>query len=54
MICAVIGDREFPAAWGNNKKDAEQRAAANALAELNEEDVPFPSPRDSGKDSPSV
>ena len=40
LICAVIADREFVAAWGNNKKDAEQRAAANALAELNDEDVP--------------
>ena len=42
LICAVISDREFTAAWGNNKKDAEQRAAANALAELNEEDLPYP------------
>ena len=40
LICAVIADREFTAAWGSNKKDAEQRAAANALAELNDEDVP--------------
>lgn len=40
LICAVIADREFAAAWGSNKKDAEQRAAANALAELNEEDLP--------------
>ncbi len=40
LICAVIADREFTAAWGSNKKDAEQRAAANALAELNEEDLP--------------
>lgn len=42
LICAVIGDQEFTAAWGNNKKDAEQRAAANALAELFKEELPFP------------
>ncbi len=41
-ICAVIGEREFAAALGNNKKDAEQRAAANALAELNgDKEMPF-------------
>ncbi|MCL4140696.1 UNVERIFIED_CONTAM: hypothetical protein GTU68_053421 [Idotea baltica] len=44
MICAVIGEREFAAAWGDNKKDAEQRAAANALAELTEEELPYPPP----------
>ncbi|NNE00644.1 MAG: ribonuclease III [Pirellulaceae bacterium] len=42
LICAVIGDQEFSAAWGNNKKDAEQRAAANALAELNGDALPYP------------
>ena len=42
LICAVIGDREFTAAWGSNKKDAEQRAAANALAELNDQELPHP------------
>lgn len=31
---AMIGQREFTPAWGNNKKEAEQRAAANAMAEL--------------------
>jgi ribonuclease-3 len=54
MICAVIGEQEFSAAWGNNKKDAEQRAAANALAELNDEDVPFPSPSDPDEDNPAL
>ena len=51
LICAVISDREFVAAWGNNKKDAEQRAAANAMAELNEEAIPFPltTPEESGE-----
>jgi ribonuclease-3 len=42
-ISAQIGRTQFPAAWGPNKKEAEQRAARNALAELNGEVVPFPS-----------
>ena len=43
LIAAVVDDREFAAAWGNNKKDAEQRAAANALAELHGQPVPHKS-----------
>jgi ribonuclease-3 len=31
---AVIGGRHFPSAWGTNKKEAEQKAALNALIEL--------------------
>ncbi len=42
LIAAVIGDRHFAPAWGSNKKDAEQRAASNALAELHEEPLPYP------------
>jgi ribonuclease-3 len=42
-ISAQIGRTQFPPAWGPNKKEAEQRAARNALAELNGEVVPFPS-----------
>jgi ribonuclease-3 len=30
----VIEDRHFPSAWGSNKKEAEQKAAFNALVEL--------------------
>lgn len=30
----VIQDRHFPSAWGTNKKEAEQKAAYNALVEL--------------------
>ncbi len=30
----VIDDRHFPGAWGTNKKEAEQKAAFNALVEL--------------------
>lgn len=42
LIAAVVGRRQFTAAWGNNKKDAEQKAACNALAELREEPLPYP------------
>jgi ribonuclease-3 len=41
-IAAAIGRVSYPAAWGANKKDAEQRAAMNALAVLQKEDVPYP------------
>jgi ribonuclease-3 len=30
----VIRDRHFPSAWGTNKKEAEQKAAFNALVEM--------------------
>jgi ribonuclease-3 len=30
----TIDDRHFPSAWGTNKKEAEQKAAYNALVEL--------------------
>jgi ribonuclease III len=42
-ISAQIGTSRYQPAWGRNKKEAEQRAARNALAELNGEPVPFPS-----------
>lgn len=42
LIAAVIGEQGFTPAWGNNKKDAEQRAAANALASLHSQPLPFP------------
>lgn len=31
---AVMADKHFPSAWGNNKKEAEQKAARIALSEL--------------------
>lgn len=40
-VCAQVGGRRFPPAWGKNKREAEQRAAANALAELKDQDPPF-------------
>lgn len=42
-ISAQIGRQRYQAAWGRNKKEAEQRAARNALSELNGEPPPFPS-----------
>ncbi len=42
-ISAQIGGSRYPPAWGRNKKEAEQRAARNALSDLSGEPVPFPS-----------
>lgn len=39
QAAAVIGGRQFPAAWGSTKKEAERRAALLALAALREEGV---------------
>lgn len=43
QISAVIGRKRYAPAWGRNKKEAEQRAAHNALSEIRGEEVPFPS-----------
>lgn len=40
-VAAHFDDRTFPPAWGENKKAAEQRAAGNALAQLNGDNPPF-------------
>ena len=42
-ISGQIGGQQYQAAWGRNKKEAEQRAASNALSELKNEAAPFPS-----------
>jgi ribonuclease-3 len=42
-ISAQIGKHHYPPAWGRNKKDAEQRAALNALSQLSGEPIPFES-----------
>jgi ribonuclease-3 len=42
-ISARIGDRRYEPAWGSNKKEAEQRAARNALSELGDKEPPFAS-----------
>jgi ribonuclease-3 len=41
-IAAVVGRHAYPAAWGRNKKEAEQKAALNALSQINGEPVPYP------------
>lgn len=33
-VAAIVDGREFPSAWGQSKKAAEQKAACNALSEL--------------------
>jgi len=38
----VIAERHFPSAWGTNKKEAEQKAAYNALIELGILEGPLP------------
>jgi ribonuclease-3 len=40
-VAAQVGGTQYPAAWGRNKRDAEQRAAANALAVLHQEQPPY-------------
>ena len=42
-ISARIGERCYAPAWGRNKKEAEQRAALNALCQLAGEPLPFES-----------
>lgn len=41
QIAAEIKNRKFTPAWGRTKKDAEQKAAGNALAELKGEAAPY-------------
>ncbi len=40
-VSAFISGRDFPPAWGSNKKEAEQRAACNALASIDGSEVPY-------------
>jgi ribonuclease III len=42
-ITAVIGRHRYSPAWGRTKKEAEQRAALNALCQLSGEPIPFES-----------
>jgi ribonuclease-3 len=41
-IAAQVGRNRYSAAWGRNKKEAEQHAARNALSELAGDPAPFP------------
>lgn len=45
-ISARVNKKTFEPSWGKNKKQAEQRAAANALASINGEEPPFPCDED--------
>ncbi len=40
-IAALIGRFHYPAAWGRTKKEAEQKAAMNALAAINGDPAPY-------------
>ena len=42
-VAARVNGQSYQAAWGRNKKEAEQRAACNALSELQGEAAPYPS-----------
>jgi ribonuclease-3 len=42
-VAVGVGRHSYAAAWGRNKKEAEQKAAMNALAQINGEPVPWPS-----------
>jgi ribonuclease III len=41
-VAAEIVKQRYPAAWGINKKEAEQKAAMNALAAIKGEAIPHP------------
>jgi ribonuclease III len=42
-IAAQVGSEQYQPAWGRNKKEAEQRAARNALSQLSGQTPPFAS-----------
>jgi ribonuclease-3 len=42
-VAVLLGRHPYAAAWGRNKKEAEQKAAMNALAQINGEPLPWPS-----------
>jgi ribonuclease III len=41
-VCATIGSTHYCPAWGPSKKEAEQQAASNALAQIEGREVPSP------------
>ena len=41
-VAAQVGDHRFPAAWGQTKKEAELKAAMNALAHVHGDELPYP------------
>ena len=49
-VVARVNKKQFSAAWGKNKKQAEQRAAANALAGIAGDEPPYQEEFNSGSD----
>lgn len=41
-VAAMVNSEAYQPAWGQNKKEAEQRAAFNALCEIDGKEIPFP------------
>lgn len=41
LVSAIVGETSYPSAWGANKKEAEQKAALNALCTLQGARVPY-------------
>jgi ribonuclease III len=41
-VAALVADHRFPPAWGRTKKEAELKAALNAIAEIEGEPLPYP------------
>jgi ribonuclease III len=41
-VAAQVNDERFPAAWGSTKKEAELKAAMNALAYIHGDELPYP------------
>lgn len=39
QVVAQVGGQRFEPAWGRNKKEAEQRAASNALSEMDDDPI---------------
>lgn len=40
-VAAMIGPKTFPPAWGRSKKESEQRAAQNAICDIDGKPAPF-------------
>jgi ribonuclease-3 len=47
-VAAIVKNQQYPAAWGSNKKEAEQRAALNALCRLEDRAAPYEDADDLG------
>jgi ribonuclease-3 len=45
-VSAVLGSQQYPPAWGRNKKEAEQRAALNAISQMSGLEIPYPEDED--------